>query len=556
MLMRSLSLVKGIGLATSLLMASWVGCIPDLKLAPGAASTTSSNSASAGASAQGGSGGTGGTTTTGSGGTAGSGGGTAYCGTANKPKGSYVYGKIFSAPPGGMNAPLAYTAAVAASGCDLLVTGRYNEGLVFPPNAALKTDGSSNIFLAKLAADGTAIWSQGFDAAGGQFSNALAVDAGGNIYLAGYFHSSFSLGGSTLTCNGCNDQSGDAFVAKFDSSGKHAWSAAYGDSFHQSVTSVLATPDDAIVVAGNFRGEIAFGPSCKLTGANNARYFVAKLNKDGGCVWSNAYGPDSSTPAHELTAVGVAPNGDVYIAGDFQGAGLTLGNEAMPLSSKALPGGRDLYVAKIAGKDGKTVWNKAYGAADAEQRGPVAIAVHPTTKEPHVVGTFCGDIEVSMSEKLSGPKMCFGSGPFEIFHLALSPDSGDKTGHYKYGSDKDDRPRSLLFDPSGSMLLVGESTGDLSFGAAADFKAQKPPAFFYYRFVVKDPGPSAPWGMQITDPESTGSGVYGTALDAGGNVLLGGHLHKSLSFGGALLNATTHQNGTPLDVFVTKLARP
>ena len=99
--------------------------------------------------------------------------------------------------------------AVDASG-NVIVTGNF-EGTVDFGGGALTSTGSRDIFVAKFGSDGAHLWSKSFGAGDDQITQAVTVDASGNVIVTGWFYGTVDFGGGALTSAG----SFDIFVAKF-----------------------------------------------------------------------------------------------------------------------------------------------------------------------------------------------------------------------------------------------------------------------------------------------------------------------------------------------------
>jgi hypothetical protein len=99
--------------------------------------------------------------------------------------------------------------AVDASG-NVVVTGAFTGSVNFG-DAPLASMSANDIFLAKLDASGAHQWSKRFGEAGTQSAMAVAVDAVGDVMLAGYFTKAVDFGNGALVSAGGTD----AFVAVF-----------------------------------------------------------------------------------------------------------------------------------------------------------------------------------------------------------------------------------------------------------------------------------------------------------------------------------------------------
>jgi hypothetical protein len=102
--------------------------------------------------------------------------------------------------------------------------------------------------------------------------NGVAVDASGNVFLAGSFTGSLDLDSYHLVSAGGQD----IFVARLSSAGAFAWSRRYGDASDQWATSLALTPQGEPVVVGFVEGTADFGLGPLMSSGTSA--FVAKLS--------------------------------------------------------------------------------------------------------------------------------------------------------------------------------------------------------------------------------------------------------------------------------------
>jgi hypothetical protein len=110
----------------------------------------------------------------------------------------------------GSNAP---TALVVDALGGVYTMGLFSGSCDFDPGVgtALLTTPTSSTYLSKLDADGNYVWARNVGAVTG---SALALDAGGNAVVTGWFSGPFDTGAGVLTSNGDND----TFVLKVDNS--------------------------------------------------------------------------------------------------------------------------------------------------------------------------------------------------------------------------------------------------------------------------------------------------------------------------------------------------
>lgn len=184
--------------------------------------------------------------------------------------GNHQWSKGFTAPPNATS----YTRGVATDNMDNpIVTGVFSQSINIG-GTALASAGGTDIFLGKLASDGTGMWAKGYGDAGLD-QRALAVASGkqGNILIAGQFDGAVDFGGGSLASVGTQD----AFIAKLDPAGQHQWSKRFGDNLGQLAESVALDPDDNALVTGRFNGTMDFGSGIKLTAVSTQDIYVAKF---------------------------------------------------------------------------------------------------------------------------------------------------------------------------------------------------------------------------------------------------------------------------------------
>ncbi|MCH7548513.1 MAG: SBBP repeat-containing protein [Candidatus Krumholzibacteriota bacterium] len=167
---------------------------------------------------------------------------------------------------------------------NVLVTG-YFEGSVDFGGGPLASAGSEDIFVAKYDASGVHQWSQGFAVASAGRGHGVAVDASGNVAVAGRFAGTVDFGGGNLVSAGFED----IFVAKYDASGVHQWSQRFGGTGRDVGWAVAVDAPGNVVVTGRFLGTVDFGGG-NLVSAGASDIFVAKYDASGVHQWSRRFG--------------------------------------------------------------------------------------------------------------------------------------------------------------------------------------------------------------------------------------------------------------------------
>ena len=181
--------------------------------------------------------------------------------------------------------------------------------------------GFQNAVIVKYSADGTTLWARTLQSAlGSSGFNAVAVDASGNVYAAGYQN-----GNTKYTySNGVNitgDAAGyNAVLVKYSSDGTAQWArTSIGiDITNSQFYDIALDSSGNIYTVGYQEGGVSYeyGGSASVAGGatvNNA--VIVKYDASGSGLW--AISTDSGTDANNVSnfqAVAIA-NGSVYAAG-------------------------------------------------------------------------------------------------------------------------------------------------------------------------------------------------------------------------------------------------
>lgn len=227
------------------------------------------------------------------------------------PGGQLIWAKSF----GDGNVQTASGIGVDANG-NVYVTGNFKGSINFG-GGALSAAGTLfiDVFLAKLTSDGGHVWSKSFGDTNVQNVRGLAVDTTGNVVIAGFFQNDVNFGGTTLTSTGLYD----VFVAEFNPTGMHQWSRRFGDAAgDQNARAVAIDAAGNVYLAGDTASTIDFGGGA-MTAMSKPAAFAAKLDTNGNATWAKVSNGDAAGKA-VANAIAVAANGDVAVGGYFRGA--------------------------------------------------------------------------------------------------------------------------------------------------------------------------------------------------------------------------------------------
>lgn len=183
----------------------------------------------------------------------------------------------------------AATAIVMDAATNLYVAGYFFGTATFGTTnitAASTNIDVPNFFLAKYNRAGNVEWVKGLGGccASGQSLTGIALDGAGNIYMAGQFRGTLSMGDFTQR----SDYAYHIFVAKLSNDGTVVWLEQGGDTFrHVGCSGMAADANGNLYITGGFDTTATFG---HVTLEGNAGYQV-KYGPLGNVLWARALGP-------------------------------------------------------------------------------------------------------------------------------------------------------------------------------------------------------------------------------------------------------------------------
>jgi len=426
----------------------------------------------------------------------------------------YVWSKAYG---GGFGLQTVTDIAVTPDG-DLVVVGSFAGTIDFGGQPMAST-GSSDIFVAKLKANGDHVWSKRFGDASSQRALTVAVDSTGAIYVGGYVFGSVDFGDTKiLTSKGADD----VFISKFNPNGDLVWAKLFGDTGSEQVKKIRMTKTNQLIVAGSFSGTLNLGGST-FTSAGAADVFVAKFSSDGFHVTSKRYG---GTGFDAVNGLAVDSTDAAIVTGGFE---TTIDfSLATPLTSA---GSRDVFVAKLSTSTLSSVWAKSWGDADYQDGYDVAVQ--------------SGD-QIALSGGFKST-LVFGADTLKTadinarnLYIAQLAPTGDVLGAKSYGDGLTNVLDARLAADlaAGQLVVAGHFLGAMDFGGGAlnTFGTGDDPFLAKLTFagahVASKVFPNNKDDIAVGD-----SRVYALALLPSGDPVMGGSVLSPVDFGGGAIGA-------------------
>ncbi len=224
---------------------------------------------------------------------------------------------------GGSSVDVGSAIAADASG-NALVTGAFSGTVRFatsPVPTALVSAGLTDVFVAKFAAGtGTCAWAVPAGGSSYDYGNALAVDAGGNALVTGYFTNRATFANSPAVLSLTAAGAADVFVAKFGAAtGACTWAVAAGGTTADVGYGLALDMGGNALVTGSFTGAASFAPAAgaaTIASAGSTDVFVAKFGSStGACAWARPAGGSGTDAGYALA---LDATGNALVAGAFQ----------------------------------------------------------------------------------------------------------------------------------------------------------------------------------------------------------------------------------------------
>ena len=362
--------------------------------------------------------------------------------------------------------------AVDANG-NVYLAGSFSNSMTVGTN--LLSAQGEDMFLIRVNASGDVFWAISAGGAGTDAASAIAVDAMGHVYVAGDTDSRpADFGTNSVTPTGGTD----GFIAKFSPLGSNLWTRTIGSDSNDEAIGV-AVMSDGVAVVGQVRNSeasINIG-SLGVSGRGSDDGFVAKFDENGNTQWARVVGGTGSDVVNA-----VAVDGDsIYFGGEFRSTAATFNQGASFVTNQ---GGADLFVARFD-RNGNLNWSSTVGTSGEETVN--ALSVRGDTVA--AVGFFTASVIAFGSDVLNN------TGGEEAFLWGIRT-NGQTRGANRFGGTGHDRALDIEIDPAGSLLIGGMfSSTSATFGTNT---LGTPGTSGFVTKVSTNQG-IASWAVQIAD---------------------------------------------------------
>lgn len=423
--------------------------------------------------------------------------------------------------------------AVAANG-DTLVAGE---------NTNLET-----VFIRRLDAAGNTIWNRALSTPGTPLepdADSLAVDADGNVYVAGRFFGVMDADpGAGVT--ELNATTGHGYLLKLNAAGEFQWARQMPCQNDGNTVAITANND--VIVAGEFCGTYTFATfptEPEVNFGTTTRGFVSTYtsagtlipNATGTGTTTRVFGGSSSFRIHELKTDSA---GNLHLSGTFSGtADFSPGSPIFNLTSD--PEG-SAFLMKLT-PTGTLAWARAF----AKELEPAGIVVN-SAGAVFLTGSFSGTEDLDPGP---GVTSVTSAGAKDVYVTRLGP-TGNLVMHRQIGSSgaaglHSAEAADIAPDLAGDLYVTGSFRGSVDFnpapGTAAHTKAIRTSTEGSSPFVLKLSAIGEfRWTQAFVGTES--SEALKIAVDAAGLVTTIGKFSGQMDFDGGLPVETRFGNSS------------
>jgi len=452
---------------------------------------------------------------------------------------------LWAKSTGSINDDQANAIAVDASG-NTYIAGWFDSDTVKFGSNSLINAGAYDIFLAKYDASGNVLWATRAGGKNYDYANSVAVDASGNIYVAGYFTSDTAWFGSVRLLNtGGTDYTADMFLVKYNSSGVVQWAKSATGLGDDKASSVAVDASGNAYVTGYFTSfYLTFGSSM-LKNSDTTSYtddiFLVKYNSSGTVQWAKSAG---SIGWDEGISLAIDASGNSYVTGTFYSPTITFG--ATTLTNADNSGSTDdIFLVKY-NTSGTVQWAKSAGEINYDEANSIAL---DASGNSYVAGCFSGTSITIGTTSLNNADSTAGTK--DIF-LAKYDVNGNVVWAKSAGGSSNDNANSVAVNASGDAFVSGYfSSPEITFGTSTLINNDT--NNYNDLFLAKyDVNGNVLWAKSVGG--SSDDEANATAVDVSGNAYVtGGFYSPTISFGTTdLINADNTTNTE--DIFIAKLS--
>ena len=270
---------------------------------------------------------------------------------------------------GGRGDDRALAVAVDSTGSATIAGSTYSTDLPLMSASQLAFGGVRDCFIAKLNPAGTGlVFSTYLGGSNSDACNGVAVDSGGNIYVAGETTSTqFPLKAPVQSSKGGGQ---DAFVARYTGAGVLQYSTYLGGAGDDRATAIAVDAGgNAYITGATASANFPVLSAWRSTLAGSQDAFVSKLTPAGTLLYSTFVGGSSGISPENGNAIAVDSSGNAYVAGVTSSQDFPMVN---PFQA-SLGGSQDAFVFKLSPAGNALIYSTYLGGLSLDAATAIAV---------------------------------------------------------------------------------------------------------------------------------------------------------------------------------------
>jgi PKD repeat protein len=358
---------------------------------------------------------------------------------------------------GGSNGDAAFGIAVDSNG-DAFVVGTANSTnfpTMNPFQAACAggcANGNSDSFVTEIGAGGgSLVFSTYLGGTGKEKGNAIALDASGNVYVAGSTSSTdFYNTNGYQTSNGGGT---DAFVTKFNSSGSALLYSTYlGGTLDDEAYAIAVDSSNSAYVAGvTYSSNFPTASPLQSTNGGNGDGFVTKFNSAGSALAYSTFLGGSALD--QVNGIALDSANNVYVVGNTASTNFPTKSAYQASCASCASGTSDAFVTKINTSGSALVYSTYLGGTGLDLGNSIAVDSLGET----FVGGQTSSIDfptANSSYSVNSCNGCTNSAFVTEFDVA-----GDALVFSTYlGGTAAQSANAIAVDPNGEAVVTGATS--------------------------------------------------------------------------------------------------
>ena len=378
-------------------------------------------------------------------------------------------GEVLWAVCNNTDAPTTRTAGVSGivvdAGGYVYLTGYYSGLIKFGTTTHL-SQGSDDIFLARFNANSAFLWSISLGGGATDKTTGICLDQQGLPVIAGYYSSAM---GSIP-----NQGSRDILVAKYSAEGTLLTANHWGGTSLDNAQAIAALPSGGFVIGGCYSGQISFGADILNAGGKEA--YLCKLDNDLNPLWARG---STGSGDQEFSAVSASAAG-IFGVGKY-------GN-AISMSGFALPNtGNSIFYARFDASGAQQSLSQL-GSCSTVTTALRSLSAN-NLGEFVAVGTLFGDFTYAQGSLSS-------AGSTDAFILKVGVD-GAVAWTQRFGGTAYDNAMAISGNGSGNYLLCGYFSDGAAFGSVSPANAGLKDIFGYLFSDASAETPAIPANLSL-----------------------------------------------------------